>query len=375
VGYRIKALPYKKRTWKVQTETYVGGERKILDLALEEYTRAGFDPKWPIERAKEHQQALNAQSQVKAIAEKRAVIRERLDDEALVRKAFLGDALVEEFEDTILYARLEIEDRDTTRAKKLRSHWAAAQITLCEIKLPPIDWASQATRFYDYFVKHRFSPSYVQKVMRVINMWGGFVSRRSRQYWEPIPSPRGREKHRISDRYFSDGERGKESDPISPEMLESARSGLKPEQFNWVYLTIWLGLRPEEVDQIHKKGHHEILFDRELGKNVVRVYQPKLVGIRKEDRFKFIPVTCPEQDVAVKLLQSAAPLERPLVKTLRAHVEGHVGVYGGRKGFEQLMLARGHQFSDISSWLGHQTVDRTWRSYRNRKSARYSKAA
>lgn len=44
-----------------------------------------------------------------------------------------------------------------------------------------------------------------------------------------------------------------------------------------------------------------------------------------------------------------------------------VTLYAGRKGFSDLMLSRGQSFENISIWMGHSTLQRTWRSYKSRR--------
>jgi integrase len=48
--------------------------------------------------------------------------------------------------------------------------------------------------------------------------------------------------------------------------------------------------------------------------------------------------------------------------------------YGGRKGFQDLMLNRGQKLEDISAWMGHQSIEMTWKRYRNRKRVKVTKA-
>jgi hypothetical protein len=47
-------------------------------------------------------------------------------------------------------------------------------------------------------------------------------------------------------------------------------------------------------------------------------------------------------------------------------VQGGI-LYGGRKGFVDLMLSKEQTFENISVWMGHSTLDRTWRSYKQRR--------
>jgi len=59
--------------------------------------------------------------------------------------------------------------------------------------------------------------------------------------------------------------------------------------------------------------------------------------------------------------------KRPLMKTIRSHFGDDIDLYGGRKGFSDLMLSKHQTLENISVWMGHSTLDRTWRSYKSRK--------
>lgn len=61
-------------------------------------------------------------------------------------------------------------------------------------------------------------------------------------------------------------------------------------------------------------------------------------------------------------------LKKPLVKTLRKtfpDVEG-IGLYSGRKGFVDLMLKYGQTLENIAAWLGHSSIERTWKHYKDK---------
>jgi hypothetical protein len=44
-----------------------------------------------------------------------------------------------------------------------------------------------------------------------------------------------------------------------------------------------------------------------------------------------------------------------------------IDLYEGRKGFSDLMLSRGQALENISIWMGHSPLDRTWRSFKQRR--------
>ena len=107
----------------------------------------------------------------------------------------------------------------------------------------------------------------------------------------------------------------------------------------------------------------ETLFN---GRKVLWVYQTKIIALPEVDRWKPIPILYPEQEVALKILEERG-FKRPLVKTIREHFGKEISLYGGRKGFTDLMLSKGNSLESISIWMGHSTIGRTWKSYKNRR--------
>jgi integrase len=41
-------------------------------------------------------------------------------------------------------------------------------------------------------------------------------------------------------------------------------------------------------------------------------------------------------------------------------------LYGGRKGFVDLMLSLGQNLENVSIWLGHKDISTTWEHYKDR---------
>ncbi len=64
---------------------------------------------------------------------------------------------------------------------------------------------------------------------------------------------------------------------------------------------------------------------------------------------------------------SDGSFKRPLAKTVRKHFGMGHDNYAGRKGFVDLMLSKGQTLENISIWMGHSTLNRTWRSYKNKR--------
>jgi hypothetical protein len=53
---------------------------------------------------------------------------------------------------------------------------------------------------------------------------------------------------------------------------------------------------------------------------------------------------------------------------MRSYFPKDIDLYGGRKGFTDLMLSRGNRIENISIRMGQSTLDRTWRSISKNRS-------
>jgi integrase len=73
---------------------------------------------------------------------------------------------------------------------------------------------------------------------------------------------------------------------------------------------------------------------------------------------------------ATKIIKSGN-FKRPLTKTVRHHFGEHTTLYGGRKGFTDLMLGHQQRLENISQWMGHSSIDRTLRNYKSRTITHY----
>lgn len=366
MAYRIKKLANNpRRTFKVQYCTYELAGRKDRDIPESEWAALGFRRDMSLEEAHACKDSLNALEHVRATAEKRQKIKARLEEEDQVTGAFLSPYLVQEFEQEILYGRT---NRDAIQRNKTESHWRAARRVLCALKIEPSDWANEKGRFYDYFSELQLSPAYLQKVFRILNQWGSFQARRNKTYFAPLPFPTGYEKQRVADAYFEKNEDGLTSDPMSPLMLEAARSALKPQHYNWLAMTVWFGLRPIEVDGLRDPKKWRL--ENHGGTQVLFIYQSKLMAVAREKRWKPIPAFLPQQVEALKLM--GQDMKRPTPKTMANHFGERVTLYAGRKGFTDLMLNNRQSLENISTWMGHTTIERTWKSYKNRQTISFN---
>ncbi len=261
--------------------------------------------------------------------------------------------------------------------EKLNSHFNFIQKMCNELRILPIEYKQASKRIYKYFIKEKISPSYAARIVSFLNRWGKFASRISGNFYDEVPLPRGREKSAIADAQLTKSgvntELGvrTESLPLTPAALFNAKDKLIPEQFNWLLLTIWFGLRPEEVELLNQPKRFRIEVNAKKKVNVLHIYQSKLQNIAEEKRWKAIPIIFPEQKNCLDIIQ-AKSFKRPLHKTVRKYVGNGITLYGGRKAFVDLMLSKGQKLEDISMWLGHKDISTTWQHYKDKEEINFT---
>lgn len=343
--------------------------REYIYPKVAEYHTYGFDPMWPLQKARERLKQVQAQDKVERINNRKAKAQARIRERKLVDSAYLPEKLCREFE---VFLSRKIGFGDGRLPSRIDSHWLGAQKMICEVQTEPKDYEEYSERFYQYVIKHKYSPSYLQKMLRIVNYWGYFVCRHQKQAFLPVRWPQGIWKERIADAYFDQRPHGLESAPLLPNELEKARSSLLTPAYNWLFISVWLGLRPSEIDALtdKKKMKNWRIEKDKQGITILRVYQPKLVSIEREKRWKGIPILFDQQVQALDFIKSGE-FKRPLTKTIHLHISDRHNNYGGRKGFMDLMLSLGQKFENVSVWLGHTTLDRSLRNYKNKQIVNY----
>lgn len=129
---------------------------------------------------------------------------------------------------------------------------------------------------------------------------------------------------------------------------------------------MFFGLRPSEIDALTNPKHYKLEFDPQNQIDVIFVYQNKLKHLAETKRWKVIPLHEPEQKTALEYIKNKE-FKRPLTKTLKRLFETKgIDTYSPRKGFTDLMLGRGYQLEDISTFLGHTSKETTWKHYKNK---------
>lgn len=355
MGYKIGLREKRKdgtRSWRV---FYIDNTSQRA-VKNSEYSSIGLNSTLTYDQAKAVIRRLNGDGKARRIEAARQGSQKKLDATNKAVVLYLPQAFVTEFETDVLK-----KDRNKT-AKR---YWSAAKLCISDIKKGVDKLWKDPSAVYDYCSGKKFSLSYTKKIIYVINLYGSWWGRKTDSAYYPIPTPRGNERERINDAYFDSGKQQKESEPLTPELLLSAKDKLSAEQWNWLFVSVWFGLRPGEIDNITKSGSWKIETHGSV--KCLAIYQSKLTSIEKSKRWKYIPILFPEQEQALVFIKTEGLLDRPLVKTVRRHVDVAVTCYGGRKGFVELMIGKGRSFTEVQSWLGHQNIDQTWKNYKNKR--------
>lgn len=334
---------------------------KSRHVPKSEWLNLGLSESMSIEEAKERIRQLNAQNWIRHQETRRNNIQARLQTEAKQETAWLPPLLVKEFEEKKL---------ENLSSKKTRSHWHGARRVLLAIDLDPSEWCDNPEAIYTYFRNKRYSPDYVQKILRIMNMWGYFYCRKVGTPFYPVKAPVGFHRERIADAYYDKNQDGMTSDPLTPEMLEDAKKNLLPQNYNWLWLSVWLGLRPQEIDALRDRKNWKVEPGVEFA--VLWIYQSKLKSVPRDKRWKLIPLLLEQQKQSIALITNGS-FKRPLAKSLHKHFGPRIHLYGGRKNFLPMMLDKGYRLEDIAAWMGHTHIETSWKHYRDRLRVSYRK--
>jgi hypothetical protein len=377
MGYFIKFLPNKKSVpnWKVQFVSYKKIDtqnskskkpKREWDIPKSRWRSLGFYHLMSIDEARARAKQINAQLHLKRQEEQIKIISEEQRQTQLRFDSVLPTEFVAEFENRFIRKSDSQTQQGLRKNSRAYTAWRAAQKLIINIKVEPSDWYYYTNEVYEFFYQQRYSFRYILTILRMANLWGYFICRKFGRPFLQVTPPRGYERQRLIEiNYEKRDSVARASKPMEPAVLEKAKDHMNLENFNWIFLSVWLGLRPKEVDSLHdeKFWRLETLGN---GRKIIWVFQTKIVALPPEDRWKPIPILFDEQNFALRILESKQ-FQRPLTQTMRRHFGAGVTLYGGRKGFSDLMLSKGHSFENISIWMGHSSLQRTWRSYKNRR--------
>lgn len=345
-------------------------------IPKDRYSDFGLDDRFTFDQAREVVKHLNSAEHLRKKNERARVKKLAVDQhENIVESAFLPRHLVIQFQEKVLIKRFADNEKQA-RYQRLLFHWKFAQTMLSELQIEPKDYADEATVFYRYFEKKEISPSYVIKILRIVNAWGQFYAKAMGAWGiQPISNPRGLRREKIARANQDKDDYTGPAEPLTSQALETGKKELLDQNYNWLYLSVWLGLRPEEIDNLLAPKMHKYGLSEDDKTTILWIFQTKLTSVSRDKAWKPIPLFLPEQHKCISIIDSKN-FRRPLNKTLRKvfHDERITG-YSGRKGFTDLMLSKGQELTEISVWLGHTTIETTWKHYKQKQVVRFKKAS
>lgn len=377
----VVALPRKKSDpkWKLQFRSYKKADIKKygkeghksptieFDLNKSEWEKHGFLTTMTIEEAKERVAQINALVKLDEQQKSKIANDKRLKEQSTIKSAFLPPLISQEFTNKLKEDFYGSED-NFLRSKNM-SHWRTCQKIIKEAKVEPSEYEDRKRVFYKIFSEKKYSLSTVEKLVMMINKWGKFSAKKQGKFFEKLPMPKGKDATFIDDSFLDSGKNSKESAPLYPKDLEKIESKLKPEQYRWVFISLWFGLRPAEVEQLKPENEMKLWeIVKQEGHEVLRIYQPKLTRVTRDKRWKSIPVIFDEQKQALEWIESEE-IKKPLVKTIKRYLGEKYTLYAGRKGFEALLRRKGIDMVYASRWLGHASLSRTYKDYQDTSKA------
>ncbi len=356
--------------WRIIEEIWSGGKRKHLTVPRISYQTLGINPDWTLEEAREAVKRLNKQNKLNRDQHSKITgISRRVDRINRVTSAYLPEDLKRGFTE-----HLEISSFGSMGHKtRLLAMFESVCKIIQTLELDPKDFEYKSGVVYNYLILKHYSQDYSKKLIRMLNMWGKYVSTQRGIPYAPVPKVPRQVSSKIDDSFQNTPRRGRRvSDPLTPEHLKTLDStGYNEEYLNWLTLSVWFGLRPSEVDSLHDPKNYRV--STENGAEVLYIYQSKLTQMPREQRWKGIPCLYPEQTRSLVIAKRRA-FKRPSSKGLKQALNDYkIDLYGGRKGFIDLMLDRNQKLEDISAWMGHQDISITWKKYRNKKRVSWSK--
>lgn len=297
----------------------------------------------------------------------------RVEHLKLVDCAYLPKFWVTRFEDHLRDLTFGKDDRIDVVLKS----WSTVQRVIVELEIDPKNFYDTRFKIYRIFISRKYSPDYCVRLVRLFNLRGLFMSKQSDSFYQQIPPLKPLERQKLVEaREDKKGVRG-EAEPLTLDLLMKHKSTFEHSkilnQWNWLYIACWFGLRPSEVDSLKDENNYRLEIDKKTKAKFMLGYQTTLTSIAKDKRWKPIPIFFPEQEAALELVKSA-DFKRPLVKTLKKYIGERIDNYSPRKAFTDLMLGKGLELEDVDVFLGHRSIETTWRHYKNKFTFKMPKA-
>ncbi len=142
---------------------------------------------------------------------------------------------------------------------------------------------------------------YAGSILNLVNAWGYFICRKLAKPFLPVTRPRGYERQRLLDAHYQRNRKcRKASDPLPPEVLNEVRGKMNQANFNWLFISVWLGLRPQEIDNLHDHTLWKI-EEPLVGRKIFWNFQTKIIALPPDDRWKPNPILYDEQEFALRI--------------------------------------------------------------------------
>ncbi len=216
----------------------------------------GFHISMTLDEARARASQLNTQDFLKRQEER---IRKFQLDREENRKRFtsvLPEVFVDEFESRFIRVRDSETKNGKRRVSRATTIWQAAQRMIIGLQIEPSEWFYHTHEIYDYFYDKKYSVRYIHSILKLANLWGFFICKKMARPFLPVPTPKGYERQRLIAAFY-ERERctRRPSAPLSPELLTAAFGKMNRENYYWLYLSIWLGLRPKEIDSLKNREY------------------------------------------------------------------------------------------------------------------------
>ncbi|WP_347358009.1 hypothetical protein [Bdellovibrio sp.] len=361
MGYFARKSP--KTTFRIVEEVWTPNRKEAV-VPREAYAALGFRFDMTFEEAHARAKQLNLQNKLES--KKVIASAKRIADEKETTSAYLPSHLVNEFEKDLRSKY----DGNEERLNNVEKQWVIVKKMITSLALDPKKFCDEKEKFYKYYRDKAWGKDYIKKLTWMVNLWLSFYARKTQSFMLPLPPTPQTVLKEINKKRSKLPGKKKAADALKWIDLKNKKSTFEHEnlllQWNWMYIGMWFGLRPKEIDRLKDVSTWTIEFDSEKKIEVLSVFQEKLL-LDDEDCWKPIPVYFPEQRKALELIKSAE-FKRPLNKTLkRIFAPDKIESYSPRKGFTDLFLEKGFKLEDVSTFLGHQDISTTWKHYKNKK--------
>lgn len=360
MGYTARLI---KNNVYIYLETYSPRKQKVI--SKNEYRHLGFSTSMGIEEAKTRCKELNGDAKLQRESIKKTNTLKRIAQQQLVGSTYLPSPRI-----SLFMTELENDYSDNPeRLVNVKKLWVTAHKVISELQLDFTKFYDNRNLFHNYFRTKAYSPDYIKKLIWIINKWGEFSARKVQSYYKNIPKLPSTTKQTILNKRQAKIGIKRPAEIITFKELNNLKTSFQnndlEEQWNWMFIAFNFGLRPTECDWLLNQSEIPIEWDKQNKCDVLRIYQSKLVSVSKDERYKVIPIYLKSQKEAITILETKKA-KRPLNKSLKRLFKKNVQTYSPRKSFTDYMLENNFKLEDISIFLGHRSIDMTWKHYKGK---------